>query len=290
MPSPAPSMSTSPSAPSSRSTPASPSRTRLRTAPPAPPRPSPARVPTPGEIGLRRVLAVSDVLLSGVDEDELVDRLLPVLRRAVPADSVLWLAEDHHRHPVTWRAEPAGTLTAEQAAALETHADDPLLAGAWHGPGTATRRSDVHTDNEFHRLPAFHELFGPLGVRRQLVMAVRPDEQRRVVVLFHRAAPAPDFTQHDVAVAEALRPRIGSALARFTPVQRREDDEGGRARGALVSPREADVLDLLCRGLTDRQIATRLGISPRTVDKHLEHAYVKLGVRCRVQAATRWRS
>jgi len=251
---------------------------------------APARIPTPGEVGLRRILAVTDVLLSGVEESELVDRLLPVLRRTVPADTVLWLASDAS-HPAIrrqvqlrsqtppWRADPPGAVGAEHVAALAAHSDDPLLAGAWHGAGTATRRSDVHTDHEFHRLPLFPALFAPLGARRQLVMAVRPDEQRRIVVLFNRSSP--DFTQHDVAVAEAVRPRIGRALARFAgPGPRREK----------VSPREADVLDLLCRGLTDRQIATRLGISPRTVDKHLEHAYVKLGVRCRVQAATRWRS
>ncbi|ACU71212.1 transcriptional regulator, LuxR family [Catenulispora acidiphila DSM 44928] len=237
-----------------------------------------ARVPTPGEVGLRRILAVADALLGVAEESELVDRLLPVLRRTVPADTVLWLAA-HERHPATWRAEPPGAVNAEQAALLAAHADDPLMAAAWHGPGTATRRSDLQTDHEFHRLPVFPALFAPLGARRQLVMAVRPDEERRIVVLFNRASP--DFTQHDVAVAEAVRHRIGRALAPFG---------GPGARREKVSPREADVLDLLCRGLTDRQIATRLGISPRTVDKHLEHAYVKLGVRCRVQAATRWRS
>jgi DNA-binding CsgD family transcriptional regulator len=246
-----------------------------------PPRPRSApgtRVPTPGEVGLRRVLAVADVLLGAVEEGELVDRLLPVLRRSVPADTVLWL-DSERRHPGTCRAEPPGSVSAEQAAVLAAHADDPLMAAAWHGAGTATRRSDLHTDHEFHRLPVFPALFAPLGARRQLVMTVRPDQERRVVVLFNRSSP--DFTQHDLAVAEAVRPRIGRALARFGgPAPRREK----------VSPREADVLDLLCRGLTDRQIATRLGISPRTVDKHLEHAYVKLGVRCRVQAATRWRS
>jgi DNA-binding CsgD family transcriptional regulator len=244
-------------------------------------------------VGLRRILAVADVLLAAGEEAELVDQLLPVLRRAVPADTVLWLDADRRRPPSAWRAEPAGALTADQAVALDAHAaDDPLLAAAWHGPGTPTRRSDLHTDQEFHRLPVFQALFAPLNARHQLIMAVRPDEQRRVVVLFQRAAPDPDFTQHDLAVAEALRPRIGHALARFAvPTLRPEEAErGGRARGGIVSPREADVLDLLCRGLTDRQIATRLGISPRTVDKHLEHAYVKLGVRCRVQAATRWGS
>jgi DNA-binding NarL/FixJ family response regulator len=57
-----------------------------------------------------------------------------------------------------------------------------------------------------------------------------------------------------------------------------------------VTRREAAVLDLLARGLTDRQIARRLAISPRTVEKHLEHAYPKLGVHGRVDAATTWLS
>ncbi|GAA2026818.1 hypothetical protein GCM10009839_26750 [Catenulispora yoronensis] len=242
--------------------------------------PSPSsRIPTPGEIGLRRILAVADVLLGGMEESELLEHLLPVLRRAVPADSVLWLAGDR-QHPTMWQAEPAGVLTAEQALALDTHhGADPLLTHAWTGSGAAVRRSDLHNDPEFRRLPTFDAVFAPLRARRQLVVGVHPDDQRRVAVVFNRASP--DFAQHDVAVAEALRPRIARALARFGgPSPRREK----------VSPREADVLDLLCRGLTDRQIATRLGISPRTVDKHLEHAYVKLGVRCRVQAATRWQS
>lgn len=209
----------------------------------------------------------------------MVEHLLPVLRRAVPSDSVLWLTGDR-QHPTVWEAEPAGAVTTEQAAALDAHhAADPLLTHAWTGSGAAVRRSDLHTDAEFRRLPTFEAVFAPLSARRQLVVGVQPDEQRRVAVVFNRVSP--DFAQHDVAVAEALRPRIGRALARFGSANLRREK---------VSPREADVLDLLCRGLTDRQIATRLGISPRTVDKHLEHAYVKLGVRCRVQAATRWQS
>lgn len=161
---------------------------------------APSRIPTPGEVGLRRILAVTDVLLSGVEESELVDRLLPVLRRTVPADSVLWLASDGP-HPTIrrqiqlrsqiqpWRADPPGAVGAEHVAALAADSDDPLLAGAWHGSGAATRRSDVHTDHEFHRLPLYPALFAPLGARRQLVMAVRPDEQRRIVVLFNRSSP-----------------------------------------------------------------------------------------------------
>jgi DNA-binding NarL/FixJ family response regulator len=44
------------------------------------------------------------------------------------------------------------------------------------------------------------------------------------------------------------------------------------------------VLHLVAAGLTDAAIGHRLGCSPRTVDKHLEHIYRRLGVSCRTAA------
>jgi DNA-binding NarL/FixJ family response regulator len=38
-------------------------------------------------------------------------------------------------------------------------------------------------------------------------------------------------------------------------------------------------------GKTNHQVASRLSVSPRTVQKHLEHVYDKLGVRTRTAAA-----
>jgi DNA-binding CsgD family transcriptional regulator len=54
-----------------------------------------------------------------------------------------------------------------------------------------------------------------------------------------------------------------------------------------LTPREREVLRWLATGKTDGEIAALLSLSPRTVQKHLEHIYVKLGVETRTSAVTR---
>jgi DNA-binding NarL/FixJ family response regulator len=54
---------------------------------------------------------------------------------------------------------------------------------------------------------------------------------------------------------------------------------------AKLSRRESEVLNHLHLGLTNRQIADRLGISVNTINKHVQQVLNKLDVRNRVQAA-----
>lgn len=54
-----------------------------------------------------------------------------------------------------------------------------------------------------------------------------------------------------------------------------------------LSPREIECVRLAGAGLEDKEIAARLGISPRTVGNHLHRAYGKLGVSDRRLAARR---
>jgi HD-GYP domain-containing protein (c-di-GMP phosphodiesterase class II) len=61
-----------------------------------------------------------------------------------------------------------------------------------------------------------------------------------------------------------------------------------RVRGshpAGLSEREVDVLRLVARGLTDKEVASKLGISFRTVHAHNKNAYGKIGVSTRAAAA-----
>jgi DNA-binding CsgD family transcriptional regulator len=52
-----------------------------------------------------------------------------------------------------------------------------------------------------------------------------------------------------------------------------------------LTRREREVLAILAAGKTNDEIAAVLGISPRTVQKHLEHVFEKLGVETRTAAA-----
>jgi two-component system nitrate/nitrite response regulator NarL len=62
---------------------------------------------------------------------------------------------------------------------------------------------------------------------------------------------------------------------------------GGSEVADTITPRERQILQLLAEGLTMRQVARRLGISPRTVETHVAKLYRKLDVRTRVQAIAR---
>ncbi|HEY7477823.1 MAG TPA: response regulator transcription factor [Actinomycetota bacterium] len=71
-------------------------------------------------------------------------------------------------------------------------------------------------------------------------------------------------------------------LGRFARQVRQGNDAAG-----TVTPRERQILQLLAEGLTMRQVARRLEISPRTVETHVAKLYRKLDVRTRVQAIAR---
>ena len=85
---------------------------------------------------------------------------------------------------------------------------------------------------------------------------------------------------------------LGDATAGRTPpppvsviLQPSRPDEiaGIVAAAHGLTPREAEVADLVARGLPNREIAEALFVSPYTVQDHLKHAFEKLGVRSRAE-------
>ena len=90
----------------------------------------------------------------------------------------------------------------------------------------------------------------------------------------------------DLPMSRAMAAEVVSSLVKDP--RRTRSAETGSEPFAELSDREQEVVRHLADGLTDREIATRLGISPRTVETHVGNILHKLGVRNRAQAARRY--
>lgn len=120
----------------------------------------------------------------------------------------------------------------------------------------------------------------------------RPDDGRcPVVVLGGTEAEAEGLLPEDsapAAIDAALRAVAYGLIVRspgtrapgFSAVQEAEAK-------ALLTPREAQILDAIADGLTNKGIARRLGISLHTVKFHVESVFRKLGANTRTEAVAR---
>ncbi len=92
-----------------------------------------------------------------------------------------------------------------------------------------------------------------------------------------------DFSDREHAFLDLVREPL-SALYRHLYSLGRER----RGFAALpITAREQEVLSWLAAGKTDKDISDILGTSPRTIQKHLQHIYEKLGVETRTAAVVR---
>jgi DNA-binding NarL/FixJ family response regulator len=84
--------------------------------------------------------------------------------------------------------------------------------------------------------------------------------------------------------------RLAARIIReLTASERRRAPAAGAEVAEELSVREEEVLTLVSRGMTDREIADHLGISPRTVGHHVGSVLAKLDVPNRAAAARVWR-
>lgn len=248
---------------------------------------------------LRAAYDLVGELAAAPDEDVFWQVALTRLLELIPATRASWNVWDYRRR----------TLVEWVGLAPDPHDVTPLTA-LWHqlpwlreSPPEPVRSMSLPSTyflphRELVRLEVFDAYYKQRDAEYGLGIAGGSSAQQMRGVLFERADR--DFSAYEIALAALLSPHL-TALHRSLRTRARlakrlrELEAAARERPvpaaaavAELTPREAQVLALVADGLTNPQIAARLYTSPRTVQKHLQHAFEKLGVRTRAAATARY--
>lgn len=158
--------------------------------------------------------------------------------------------------------------------ALDAGCDSyPLRDVDWAGSPEPLRITDVVSQRAFRHSPFYALIAKPSGIERELKLWL-PSPPGHARYLELARGPGPDFVERDRSLLALIRPHLARVRARWEL----------QARVECLTERELEVLQLVAEGLTNREIARRLFISPSTVRTHLEHVFEKLGVGSRTAA------
>jgi DNA-binding CsgD family transcriptional regulator len=175
--------------------------------------------------------------------------------------------------------------------------ENPLLARYQRTlDGRAYRFSDVVTPAQLHALALYRDFYAPIGVEHQIAFTLPHEPTRLLAVALSRGET--DFSDGERDLLNKARPFLIQAYRNAIEHSRVHAEFDRRVGGPMLAAlirrgltrREAEVLFEVVAGRSNRGAAQALGVHERTVEKHLERCYRKLGVRSRAEATALTRS
>jgi DNA-binding CsgD family transcriptional regulator len=241
---------------------------------------------------------LAEVEAGALDVDSLAAHALNGLSRLVGFDFGTLGACDLRRGRRRVIGSRPSALDAARLAAFDRHFFEHPFVRA---QGLQRRRgvqriSDVVDIRDFQRSSLFDEYYRPLRIRH--VLAIPLEQTEDIVTSFVMNRSGRDFSMHEMLLLERLRPHLAFLLRYARSGVGRASTAGNAQRATnasplrvmpfeSVTPREVQVLGWVGAGKSNAEIGAILGISGRTVDKHLANAYPKLGVETRTAAVVR---
>jgi DNA-binding CsgD family transcriptional regulator len=216
-----------------------------------------------------RVLDLVENIRDVRDAEKFADRALAGLAEVVPSDEITFNDIDFARRRVRFERTLPQDLPVEGDDYFFDHWRElPICTGTDPGEPGIRRGSDVASRLALRRLEVYDTLMGCFDYDVKVSFA-SPKLVSRAFVLVRADH---DYTDRERDLLALLLPHLETAYRRVCL----------RAR---LTEREREVLSLVAKGLTNRQIADTLYLSPLTVRTHLEHVFAKLGVGTRTAAA-----
>jgi DNA-binding CsgD family transcriptional regulator len=159
----------------------------------------------------------------------------------------------------------------------------PGRAGEWAKEcAPAVMRKQYRAEFEQYR----HELLLPNGFYHHVGFCIPDLDGRALLFDFHRKARSREF-----GALERARARIVALYlhAKAGPNWHADASTDPIRNNGRLSARELEVAEAVATGLSNKQVASTLGISVRTVENHLRSIFTRLGVTTRTRLAAKLR-
>jgi DNA-binding CsgD family transcriptional regulator len=226
--------------------------------------------------------------------DDFPRRAIAGIGSLINCDILTYNEIDTRRQRAYFVQQPAEAISAGLVGTFERLAHQhPLISHYARTRESRPRKiSDFLSLREFQRLDLYQEFFRDVAINYQMAVTIPSSDALVIGIALNRATG--DFSERDRSVLDLVRPHLTQAyqnIAQRTTLRERAEAAertlwfASATELASLTKREHEILVLVADGKTNPQIAGRLSVSPRTVQKHLEHVYDKLGVRTRTAAA-----
>jgi DNA-binding CsgD family transcriptional regulator len=245
---------------------------------------------------LRKVLHATAQAVEFRDLSDFRAGVIQLARELVPCDSASYnevkpgIGAIVVADPDEWLTEQAVEIFGRLAG------ENPLVAHYVRtGDGQPLRFSDVSSRRRLHALALYDEIYRHLGVEHQIAFVLPSPPGEVVGIALSRERR--DFSGQDAAMLDLLRRPLRACYRRLVEREQLVEllsacDDGlathARARG--LSERQIEIMRGVAGGATNEQLGISLGISRRTVEKHLQNIYAQLDVTSRTQAIARVRA
>jgi DNA-binding CsgD family transcriptional regulator len=243
-------------------------------------------------------------LIEAADYEEFVATLVRVFCPLMNAKICGYNEADPVRKRFTFVIHPREIISDARIKIWVDHAqENPLVQNAMKNPDdfAVYKITDFIEQREFRKTTLCRKLYAEMGAEYQIALRLPLPDSPAVAVVFNRAH---DFTERDRELLTLLQPVIAAAycnVQRMSNLQLSQQEyksavrASNEARQALVerlslSHRQNEVFRLLLQGKSNKQIAAKLKLSVRTIEKYVEHLLKKLNVPTRAAACARFQT
>ena len=140
--------------------------------------------------------------------------------------------------------------------------------------------TDFKTEQELRKVPIWHEVYQHIAIHHQLLTQLHANDSRGVTLTVHSCST---FSEEQRTMIAVLRDHLEIVCRRLAVIEPMNHPELGCN---ILTAREQEVFMQLIAGKTNTEIGIILGISSRTVEKHVTHILSKYQAENRMSLLT----